>query len=105
VLRELIATEPNELAPVFKLAALQEHQQEIDAAEHCYPRAARLPDSQDPYIALMQFYSRRSVALQPVTMKDVFADSPKSGRRRQRHLSGGRRRSATETDRSSDLPA
>jgi TonB family protein len=80
VLRELIATEPNELAPMFKLAALQEHQQEIDAAEDTLLSARRAhPDSQDPYKALMQFYSRRLVALQPLTVKDAFADSPKNG--------------------------
>jgi TonB family protein len=79
-LRDLIATIPDELAPMFRLAALQEHQQELDAAEETLLSARRgHPDSIEPYKRLMQFYSRRIVALQPVTVKEAFADSAKTG--------------------------
>ena len=80
VLRELIATVPTELPPIFRLAELQERQAEIDAAEETLLSARRRqPDSTEPYKRLAQFYARRAAALQSVTVKDAFADSAKAG--------------------------
>jgi len=73
---------PNELPPMFRLADLQEHQQEIDSAEDTLQSARRnQPDSPEPYKRLMQFYGRRLATMQPVTVKSAFADSAEAGTR------------------------
>jgi TonB family protein len=59
---------------------LQERQGEIDAAEETLLSARRRqPGSTEPYKHLVQFYGRRVAALQPVTVKEAFADSAKAG--------------------------
>lgn len=64
VLRELIALQPNELAPVFRLAKLQEERGFIEAAEETLLGVRRLrPDALEPYMMLAQFYARRATAL------------------------------------------
>jgi TonB family protein len=79
-LRDLIATMPTELTPLFRLADLQEHQGEIDAAEDTLLSARRRePDSTEPYKRLAQFYARRVAAMQSVTVKSAMADQPTSG--------------------------
>jgi TonB family protein len=81
-LRELIATMPTELAPMFRLADLQDRQGQFDAAEDTLLSARhREPDSIEPYKHLAQFYAKRAVALQPVTVKEAMSDSSKSATR------------------------
>jgi len=59
-LRELIALQPQELAPIFRLAEFQEQRDELEAAEDTLLMARRLQaDSVDPYKRLAQFYARR----------------------------------------------
>lgn len=67
VLRELIALQPNELAPVFKLAKLLEDRGLLDAAEDTLLGARReKPDAVEPYQMLAQFYARRTTAMRQV---------------------------------------
>ena len=71
---------PTELPPLFRLADVQEHQGEIDAAEDTLLSARRRePDSTEPYKRLAQFYARRVAAMQTVTVKSAMADQPTSG--------------------------
>ncbi len=64
VLRELIALTPADLAPVLRLAKLQEGQGLIDAAEETLLEARHMqPDAVEPNRALAQFYARRVTAL------------------------------------------
>ena len=63
-LRDLIALVPNDLAPVYRLARVQEDQGLIDAAEETLLSARRArPDVAEPYRMLAQFYARRVTAL------------------------------------------
>jgi TonB family protein len=63
-LRELIRLTPNDLAPVYRLARLQEDQGFIDAAEQALLDARhQQPDAVEPYRMLAQFYARRVTAL------------------------------------------
>jgi protein TonB len=63
-LRDLIRVAPGDLAPVFRLARLQEDQGLIDAAEDTLLDARhRQPDTGEPYRMLAQFYARRASAL------------------------------------------
>jgi TonB family protein len=63
-LRELIRLTPDDLAPVYRLARLQEDEQFIDAAEETLLGARRQqPDAVEPYRMLAQFYARRVTAL------------------------------------------
>lgn len=64
VLRELIAARPADMAPLFRLARLQEEREQFDAAETTFMSARQLhPDDADPYRQLAQFYSRRVAAM------------------------------------------
>ena len=64
VLRELVALTPDDLAPVFRLARLQEGEGLIDAAEATLLDAHHAqPDAVEPLRMLAQFYARRVTAL------------------------------------------
>jgi TonB family protein len=64
VLRELIALQPNQLAPIFRLAKVQEDDGRADAAEDTLFAVHRQqPDAVEPYQMLAQFYARRVTAL------------------------------------------
>jgi TonB family protein len=63
-LRELIRLTPDDLAPVYRLARLQEDGQLVDAAEETLLGARhQQPDAVEPYRMLAQFYARRVTAL------------------------------------------
>jgi TonB family protein len=65
ILRELIALQPTELAPVFRLAKVQEDRGFIESAEDTLLAARRQkPDAIEPYRMLVQFYARRVTAMQ-----------------------------------------
>jgi TonB family protein len=62
-LRELIAQQPNDLRPVFRLAKLLEDEELTDAAEDMLLSARRQqPDNVEPYRMLAQYYARRATA-------------------------------------------
>ena len=64
VLRELIALTPEDLAPMFRLAKLQEGQGLIDVAEATLLDARHSqPEAVEPNRMLAQFYARRVTAL------------------------------------------
>jgi TonB family protein len=64
VLRELIALQPNQLAPIFRLAKAQEDRGFTDAAEETLLSTHRQqPAAVEPYQMLAQFYARRVTAL------------------------------------------
>ena len=64
VLREIIALMPEDLAPVFRLATLQEGEGRVDVAEATLLDARhRKPDAVEPYRVLTQFFARRVTAL------------------------------------------
>ncbi len=64
VLRELIALQPNQLAPIFRLAKVQEDAGRADAAEDTLLSVHRQqPDAVEPNQMLAQFYARRVTAL------------------------------------------
>ena len=64
VLREIIALTPEDLAPVFRLAKVQEDAGFVDAAEATLLDARhRQPDAVEPYRMLTQFFARRVTAL------------------------------------------
>lgn len=64
VLRELIAARPDDTAPLFRLARLQEEREQFDAAESTFMSARQLhSDDPDTYRQLAQFYARRVAAL------------------------------------------
>jgi len=68
ILREMIALQPNELAPVFRLAKVLEDRGFVDAAEDTLLGARRQrPDAVDPYKMLAQFYARRATAMHQQT--------------------------------------
>jgi len=63
-LREVISLTPDDLAPVYRLAKVQEDQGYIDAAEATLLDARhRQPDEVEPNRMLAQFYARRVTAL------------------------------------------
>jgi TonB family protein len=63
-LRELIANQPDDLRPLFRLARLLEDEGLTDAAEDALLAARRQqPDGVEPYKMLAQFYARRATAL------------------------------------------
>ena len=63
-LRELIRLTPDDLAPVYRLARLQEDQGFIDAAEQALLDARhQQPDAVEPNRMLAQFYARRVTVL------------------------------------------
>src|SRR4051812_16254586 len=63
-LRELIGLAPNDLRFMFRLAAVQEDQGEIDAAEETLLAVRReQPQQLEPYKMLAQFYARRASAI------------------------------------------
>jgi TonB family protein len=62
-LRELIAQQPDDLRPVFRLAKLLEDEELTDAAEDVLLSARRQrPDSVEPYRMLAQYYARRATS-------------------------------------------
>jgi TonB family protein len=64
VLRELISLQPNQLAPIFRLAKVQEDEGQADAAEDTLLSIHRQqPDAVEPNQMLAQFYARRVTAL------------------------------------------
>jgi TonB family protein len=64
ILRELIALQPNELQPVFRLAKLQEDRGFLEAAEDTLLGARhQKPDALEAYKMLAQFYARRVTAM------------------------------------------
>jgi TonB family protein len=64
VLREVIALTPDDLAPVYRLARVQEDEGFIDAAEETLLDARhKQPDTVEPNRMLAQFYARRVTAL------------------------------------------
>src|SRR5580704_16109405 len=64
VLREVIPLTPDDLAPVYRLARLQEDQGFIDAAEETLLDARhKQRDAVEPNRMLAQFYARRVTAL------------------------------------------
>lgn len=77
VLRELIALTPNELAPLFRLAKLQESQDLIDAAESTLISARQQhADEIEPYRQLAQFYARRATAMGNEATRQERANQP-----------------------------
>jgi TonB family protein len=63
-LREIISLTPDDLAPVYRLAKLQEDQGFIDAAEQTLLNARhKQPDEAEPNRMLAQFFARRVTAL------------------------------------------
>ena len=76
VLRELVALEPNELAPLSRLSRVQEDQGRIDVAEETLLSARhRKPDEIEPYKMLAQFYARRASALNEERKKEKPVES------------------------------
>lgn len=76
VLRELVALQPNELTPLYRLSKLQEDQGRIDVAEETLLSARRRkPDEVEPYKMLAQFYARRATALHQERTTEKPADS------------------------------
>lgn len=79
-LRELIATAPTELPPLFRLADLQERGGQIEAAEDTLVGARRRdPNALEPYKQLAQFYARRVASMQ-TPVKEAM-ESPRSATR------------------------
>jgi TonB family protein len=79
ILRELIALLPNELAPIFRLAKLQEDRGFVDAAEDTLLAARhQKPDALEPYKMLAQFYARRATAMHQRT-ESQKAEPPAPG--------------------------
>lgn len=64
-IRDLIAITPSDLAPMYRLSALEERLGLIDRAEDTLTSARRRqPDLLEPYHRLAQFYARRAGAMQ-----------------------------------------
>ena len=64
ILRELIGLAPNDLQFIFRLAAVQEEQGELQAAEDTLLAARhQQPQVLEPYKMLAQFYARRASAI------------------------------------------
>src|SRR5437867_3649048 len=78
-LREVIQLTPNDLAPVFRLAKLEEDQGLIETAEATLLNARhQQPDNVEPNRMLAQFYARRVTALhkQDLQAQPQTAGSP-----------------------------
>ena len=79
-LRELIATTPTELPPLFRLADVQERQGQIEAAEDTLVSARRRDSAAlEPYKRLAQFYARRVAAMQ-TPVKDAMSSAKSATR-------------------------
>jgi TonB family protein len=77
VLREIISLTPDELAPVYQLAKVQEDEGFIDAAEETLLDAQRKqPDTVEPYRVLTQFFARRVTALHKQNQPQQPASNP-----------------------------
>ena len=64
VLRELIALSPRDLTPLFRLARVEEREEQFDAAESTLLAAKQMkPDDIAPYRELAQFFARRAASL------------------------------------------
>jgi len=75
-LREVIQLTPDDLAPVFRLAKVQEDQGLIDAAEETLLGARhQQPDAVEPNKMLAQFFVRRVTALHKESQRDQPATS------------------------------
>jgi TonB family protein len=73
-LRELIAQQPDNLRPAFRLAKLLEDEDLTDAAEDVLLSARRQqPDNVEPYRMLAQYYARRATALARQTQQQTPA--------------------------------
>ena len=78
VLRELIALSPGDLVPIFRLARVQERQEQFDAAESTLLAAHQLhPDEIEPNRQLAQFFARRAAALSADKERDARAGRPR----------------------------
>jgi TonB family protein len=76
-LRELIAQQPNDLHPVFRLAKLLEDEGLTEAAEDTLLAARRQqPDAAEPYRMLAQYYARRATALNRQAQQQTPAPAP-----------------------------
>ena len=76
-LRELVAQQPDDLRPVFRLAKLLEDEELIEAAEDTLLSARRQqPDAVEPYRMLAQFYARRATALNRQAQQQTQAPAP-----------------------------
>jgi TonB family protein len=86
-LRELIAQQPDDLRPVFRLAKLLEDEELTDAAEDVLLSARRQqPDSVEPYRMLAQYYARRATAFARQTQQQ--APAPAAGNPGERDENG-----------------
>jgi hypothetical protein len=82
LLRELIAASPGELAPVFRLAKLQERLELFDAAESTLLAAhQQRPDEIAPLQELSEFFARRVAALSGHKGRDGGAGKSNERRR------------------------
>jgi TonB family protein len=71
VLRELIAANPADMAPIFRLARIQESQNLIDAAESTLLAARQQhPDAPEPYRELAEFFGRRAAAIETAAVAE-----------------------------------
>ena len=76
-LRELIAQQPDDLRPAFRLAKLLEDEELTDAAEDVLLAARRQqPDSVEPYRMLAQDYARRATAFARQAQQQTPAPAP-----------------------------
>jgi TonB family protein len=79
VLRELIATQPADAAPLYRLAMLQEDQGQIDAAETTLLTARHQhADDVEPHQKLAQFYARRVTAIHTQRERDAPPTAPET---------------------------
>lgn len=77
VVRELVALSPLDLAPLFRLARVEEREEQFDAAESTLLAAKQMkPDEIDPYRELAQFFARRAAALSADKERQARADRP-----------------------------
>lgn len=79
LLRELVAAQPAQAAPLYRLAKLQEDQGLIDAAETTLLSARHQnPDDVEPHQMLAQFYARRVTALHTLRERDKPPTAPEA---------------------------
>jgi TonB family protein len=77
VLRELIALSPSDLVPLFRLARVQERQEQFEAAQSTLLAAEQMkPDDVEPYRQLAQFFARRAAALSADKARQSRQDRP-----------------------------
>ena len=80
ILRELIALTPGDLAPMFRLAKLQERQELFDAAESTLLAARQQkPDDPAPWRELGQYFARRAGTLAVAKEIEERANKPQDG--------------------------